>query len=86
MVAFECNFCVFSKIYPGERPNLMHECDSLLLAAIRRVNLDRFWSRATRTVDGTHQLVNRGLALLRMVGALGLYYEPGPMPLADHCG
>jgi hypothetical protein len=86
MVAFECDFCVFSKIRPGERPNLMHECDTLLLACIRRVNLDSFWSRATRTVDGTRQLVNRGLALSRMVGASGPYCEPGPMPLTDHCG
>jgi hypothetical protein len=77
MVTFECNSWVFSKIRPGERPNLMHECDTLLLAAIRRVNLKSFWSRATRTVDGTCQLVNRGLALSRMVGAWGPYCEPG---------
>jgi hypothetical protein len=46
-------FCVFSKIRPGERPVLTDERDMLLLAAIRRVNLDSFWSRATGTVDGT---------------------------------
>jgi predicted nuclease of predicted toxin-antitoxin system len=47
MVAFECDFCVFRKIRPGERPNLIHGCDTLLLACIRRVNLDSFLSRAT---------------------------------------
>jgi hypothetical protein len=58
LVAFECDFCIFSQICPGKRPNLMHKCDALLLAAIRRVNLDSFWGRATQTVDGTSQLVN----------------------------
>jgi hypothetical protein len=50
------------------------------------VNLDSFWSRATGTVDGTCQLINRGLVLSRMIGSPGPYCEPGPMPLTDHCG
>jgi hypothetical protein len=44
LAAFECAFCVFSKFRPGEKPDLTNENDTLLLAAIRRVNLDSFWS------------------------------------------
>jgi hypothetical protein len=87
LVSFECDLCVFSKIRPGERPRESNECDSLLMAAIRQVNLGSFWSRATSTVDGTRQLlVNRGLLLSRMVGLTGPYCKPGPMPLEDHRG
>jgi hypothetical protein len=86
LVAFKCNFCVFSKICPGERPDLTNERDTLLLAAIRRVNLGSFWSRATGTVDGTGRLINRGLVLSQMNGSSGPYCEPGPMPLTDDCG
>jgi hypothetical protein len=86
LVAFECDFCVFSKIRPGERPDMTSEIDTLLLAAIRRVILDSFWSRATSTVDSTRQLIDRGLRLSRSVGSSGPYFEPGPMPLSDHCG
>jgi hypothetical protein len=42
LVAFECALCVFSKIRPGERPDLTNERNTLLLAAIKRVNLDSF--------------------------------------------
>jgi hypothetical protein len=62
MVSFECDYCVFSKIRRGERPNLAHESDKLLMACIRRVNLDSFWSRASRTVSSNRQVINRGLA------------------------
>jgi hypothetical protein len=86
LVAFECDFCVLSKIRTGVRPDMASEIDTLLLAAIRRVNLDSFWSRATNTVDSTRQLIERGLRLSRSVGSSGPYFEPGPMPLTVHCG
>jgi hypothetical protein len=60
--------------------------DTLLLAAIRIVNLDSFWSQATSTVDSTRQLIDRGLVLSRNVGSSGPYFELGPMPLTDHFG
>jgi hypothetical protein len=86
LVAFGCDFCVFSNIRPGERPDLMNERDTLLLAAIRGVNLNSFWSRATGTVDGTRGLINCSLVLSQMVGSSGPYCKPGPMPLTVHCG
>jgi hypothetical protein len=63
MVSFECDHCVFSKIRRGERPNLSYEPDKLLMACIRRVILDSFWSRASRTVSSNRQVINRRLAL-----------------------
>jgi hypothetical protein len=63
-----------------------NESNSLLMAAIRQVNLDSFWSWATNTVDGTRGLVNAGFSLLHIVGSSGPYWEPGPMPLEDYCG
>jgi hypothetical protein len=86
MVSFECNYCVFSKIRRGERPNLAHESDKLLMACIRRVNLDSFWSRASRTVSSNCQVINWGLAISRTFGSDGPYEEPGLIPLHDHCG
>jgi MoaA/NifB/PqqE/SkfB family radical SAM enzyme len=33
---FECDYCVFYKICQGERPNLSHKPDKLLMACIRK--------------------------------------------------
>jgi hypothetical protein len=57
MVSFECDFCVFLKICLGERPNLAHASDQLLMACIRKVNLDSFWSRVSRTVSSNCQVI-----------------------------
>ena len=79
MAPFECDDCVFLKLRKC-RPNLAYSRDRLLLACIRRANLDVFWSRETATINSQRGAVRRGLALSRSVGLQGPYLNPGPLP------
>jgi hypothetical protein len=45
MVSFECDSCIFSKLYERD-PIEGNEKDAFALKCIRRINLDAFWSRA----------------------------------------
>ena len=49
MVPFECDFCVFGKLF-DHVPNTMNKQDVFAMSCIRRVILDAFWSRARSTV------------------------------------
>ena len=85
MTQFECDLCVFRKLKRME-PDRKNETHTLLLACIRRVNLDAFWSRASSTVEANASKIEQGLRLSAMVGLDGPYLEPGPLPAHDHCG
>jgi hypothetical protein len=62
------------------------ELDKLLLAAIRRVSLDEFWSRATSTVSANRDKIKQGLYLSSLVGLLGPSVHWGSMPTDDTFG
>jgi hypothetical protein len=60
--------------------------DDLLLACVRRMNLDAFWSRARDTVHGNRDKLADKLALSPLVGLQGPCIHDGPYPNYDHCG
>jgi hypothetical protein len=85
LVAFECDYCVFRKVY--ERPpDESLEKDRFGMGCIRRILLDSFWSRSRSTVNSN---TYRYREIIRMSNALGFeapYSSPGPLPRHDHCG
>ena len=85
MVPFECDFCVFGKLFDHD-PDIGNDKDVFAMACIRRVILDAFWSRARSTVDANTAKAREGLALSRSMGMKGAAEEPGPLPTFDHCG
>jgi hypothetical protein len=85
MVSFECDACIFFKLY-GRVSNPINGTDCFSLACIRRVNLDAFWSRARSTVEANASKVREGLRISERLGLLGPYLDPGPLPDHDHCG
>ena len=90
MVQFECDLCVFSKLFK-RLPNTGQDTskDAFAMACIRRVTLDAFWSRATSTVRSNAYLMR---TLIKSAddnfGLLdGAVEDPGPLPAGkDHCG
>jgi hypothetical protein len=85
MVPFECDICIFQKL-KDRSPIESFEPDKRLLRAIRRANLDAFWSRATSTVKGNRDRVKNSLDMLASVGLRGPYESEGSFPPFDHCG
>jgi hypothetical protein len=86
MVQFECNYCVFFKLYLRE-PVGSSPTDQLAMACIRRMILDAFWSRARSTVEDQARKVRHLVKLSRQVGMPSPGFEsPGPLPAGDHCG
>jgi hypothetical protein len=85
MVPFECDFCVFGKLF-DHVPNMSNGKDVFALACIRRVILDAFWSRARSTVDSNTAKAREALTLSRGMGMRGAAEAPGPLPPFDHCG
>lgn len=85
LVSFECDSCIFGKLYKRE-PSSSSTQDCLALACIRRINLDAFWSRARSTVEANASKVREGLKNSRKIGLDGPYLDPGPLPSHDHCG
>jgi hypothetical protein len=98
MIAFECDRCVFRKLFrreptgavPQEEVGFVaddsQEKDRKALATIRRMILDAFWSRASGTVRSNAKLIQKGFALSASIGLDPPYLEPGPLPSFDHCG
>ena len=85
LVAFECDFCVFGKV-KGRVPLPELPSDSFLMACIRRVILDAFWSRARSTVIAN---TTRAREMIQMSWDLGFdppFEDPGPLPSHDHVG
>ncbi|KAI2498992.1 hypothetical protein MHU86_15496 [Fragilaria crotonensis] len=85
MVPFECDFCVFGKLF-DHAPDISTKKDVFALACIRRIILDAFWSRARSTVDANTAKTREGLVLSRSLGMKGAAEAPGPLPKTDHCG
>ena len=67
MVPFEYDTCIFVKLKKG-KPNYQNPKDKLLLACIRRLNLDAFWSRTSSTVSANAARIARQIELSRLVG------------------
>jgi hypothetical protein len=86
MVPFESDFCIFAKLRSGISSEEDQEKDLLLLACIRRANLDAFWSRATSTVIANGDRTRAALELSSSIGIEGPYEVEGTLPLFDHCG
>ena len=82
---FECDLCIFRKLR-RESPNLGSQVDDRLLAGIRRINLDAFWSRSASTVSGNKDRVAAALRISKSLGLEGPYFNDGPMPDYDYCG
>ena len=86
MVQFECDSCIYRKLKKGRNPGVNESSDALLLACIRRANLDAFWSRAESTVTSHARLINEGVELAELVGIDPPFVPMGPLPSNDHCG
>jgi hypothetical protein len=85
LVPFECDLCIFRKLRKHP-PDVGSATDRLLMACIRRANLDSFWSRATDTVRGNRDKTKMGIDFSRSVGLEGPYLHEGSLPPHDHCG
>jgi hypothetical protein len=90
LVSFECDVCIFSKLYRRlPMSSALHkESDEFAMACIRRITLDAFWSRAPSTVQGNKHLMRSTMAITAgLLGHVeGPYGNPGPLPNFDHCG
>ena len=68
LVAFECDFCVFSKVTGRLCDNDANSPDAFLMSCIRRVTLDSFWSRARSTVATNTRLFREMISLSATLG------------------
>lgn len=77
MCPFECDSCTFARLM--NRPGKLDGSDSDVWRWIRRANLDAFWSREPRTVDGNLKMILREIRECQAFG-----YDPfdpwSPMP------
>ena len=85
LVPFECDLYIFRKRRQSE-PNLNDNVDLLLLALIRRANLDGFWSTAPGTVNKHRLRLRAGLKLSESLNLKGPYLQQCALPPYDHCG
>jgi hypothetical protein len=79
LVPFKCDLCVFQKLREHTPYPLAPE-DTLLMACIRHINLDTFWSGAAATVRGNKDKLAEGLRMSAAVGLAGPYETDGPLP------
>jgi hypothetical protein len=85
LVAFECDFCVFEKLY--ERSSIpVSTADQFGMGCIRRVILDAFWSRSRSTVVSNTARFREIIRNSERLGFEPPYSAPGPLPPYDHCG
>ena len=86
MVPFECDICQFRNCCLRD-PIPGNQKDSNTLTAIRRANLDAFWSRETSTVTGNLQRMRRDfLETMTTMSIAGLMPERGNPLLHDRIG
>jgi hypothetical protein len=67
MVPFECVLCIFCKL-KKRSPDFTNPGEDLLLACIRQINLDAFWSRSKYTVRGNKEKLLTTLEMSQLVG------------------
>ena len=82
---FECDLCIFLKL-KGRYPTVHVVDDKKLVACIRRMNLDAFWSRATTTVSNNLRLARNLVNIPKSIGIESPFLSHGLMPDFDHCG
>ena len=70
----------------GHSPRGNSPQDKLLLACIRRMHLDTFWSRATTTVSANKDRDKQMLGFSKTLGLRGPFTHEGPFPSYSHCG
>jgi hypothetical protein len=85
LISFECDYCIFSKVYQRQ-PVVANDKDIFAMGCIRRVNLDAFWSRARSTVVSNTLRFREIISLSKSMGFETPYSDPGPLPSYDHCG
>jgi len=85
VIPFECDFCIFQKL-KNHLPRLSNPQDVLLLAAIRRMNLDAFWSREIGTIEANAGRAERMINMASTLGLPGPFIRHSSLPLYDHCG
>ena len=77
---FQCDLCWFRNLQK-HNPIPHHPKDDLLLAHIRRVNLDLFWSRAPKMVQNYLSTYRKSIAMDAALGLTTKHPRPGPWPL-----
>ena len=82
LTPLQCDTCVFRRLHQRD-PEPRSNSDNLLLAFIRRANIDAFWSRSSSTVKNTRINVQRTVEPLSMFGLSGPFYDPGPSTSHD---
>jgi len=82
---FECDHCIFIKL-KGVLPDKDDPRDILLLACIRRINLDCFWSREPQTVKQNTRRVEQQIKFSNLVGLSSPFKFTTCLPDFDHCG
>ena len=82
---FQCDYCWFFTL-KRRRFNAASPSDRLLLAYIRRVNLDMMWSREESTVRNTLTQVKKGRSLSAELGLNPVSLDVGPWPDTDWMG
>jgi hypothetical protein len=80
MIPFECDLCIFRKLCKQD-PLPTSESDKLLLACIRRISLDAFWSQASSTITANRDKLKQALGFSQLVGLSGPYEHFGTMPI-----
>jgi len=85
LLPVECEQCVFIKLR-NQLPDREAPQDRLLLACIRRMNLDACWSRETSTVTQNAKRVQRQVEMCELVGLSGPFVQVGNLPEYDYCG
>ena len=60
--------------------------DVLLMACVRRSDLDTLWSRASTTVASNRSLIRQKLENSKSLGLEGPFLDYGPDPSEDTCG
>ena len=82
---FQCDYCWFFNITKRTARDIF-DSDAQLLAYIRRVNLDVFWSREPSTVANTMRALVKGKKISSELGLPPVQIKVGPWPIMDTCG
>ena len=86
MSSFQCDLCHFRNMFHRD-PNSHYVGDYKILVAIRRANLDAFWSRAPSTVGNNFRGLKRTIQIgSHELGIPAMLPEMGPFPLEDNWG
>ena len=85
LIPFEYNVCIFRKLRRCDT-NPKSDMDNLMMACIRRMDLDCFWSSSSFTVKGNRVQVRQMIKHSNYVGLKGCFERDNALPLFDYCG